>query len=332
MLTHYNLVANICQCQALPAKDFTPDDTVIAVLPFFHIYGMTILVNLVLCEGATVVTMPRFDLEQFLQIMQDYRVAFAYLVPPIALALAKRPLVDRYDLSKLRGINSGAAPLGADLARECATRLGCLVKQGYGLTETSPVTHTNLAVPDKIKLAAVGPCIPNTECMVVDVASGAALGPHQQGEIWVRGPQVMQGYLNRPDATAAMLDAAGWLRTGDIGYADEDGYFCIVDRIKELIKYKGYQVAPAELEAVLLAHPAIADAAVIGVADEEAGELPKAYLVRRGDVSAEEVIAFVAERVAPYKKVRTVAFIEQIPKSASGKILRRVLIARERAQ
>ncbi|HJZ47856.1 MAG TPA: AMP-binding protein, partial [Roseiflexaceae bacterium] len=325
-------VANICQCQALPVKDLTADDTLIAVLPFFHIYGMTILMNLALCEGTTVVTMPRFDIEQFLQIMQDYRVTFAYLVPPIVLALAKHPSVDKYDLSKLRALNSGAAPLGEDLAHACAARLGCLIKQGYGLTETSPVTHTNPLIREQIKIASVGPCIPNTECKVVDVASGAALGPNQPGEIWVRGPQVMLGYLNRPDATAAMIDAEGWPRTGDIGYADADGYFYIVDRIKELIKYKGYQVAPAELEAVLLAHPAIADAAVIPSADEEAGEVPKAYVVRRGAVSTDEVIAFVAERVAPYKKVRAVEFIEQIPKSASGKLLRRVLIERERAR
>jgi acyl-CoA synthetase (AMP-forming)/AMP-acid ligase II len=332
MLTHYNMVANICQCQALPAKDFTPEDTVIAVLPFFHIYGLTILMNLALCEGATVVTMPRFDLEQFLQIMQDYGVAFAYLVPPIVLALAKHPSVDKYDLSKLRCIHSAAAPLGEDLARGAGARLGCLVKQGYGLTETSPATHTTLAVPDKIKPAAVGPCIPNTESKVVDIASGAALEPNQPGEIWVRGPQVMQGYLNRPDATAAMIDAEGWLRTGDIGYADADGYFYVVDRIKELIKYKGYQVAPAELEAVLLAHPVIADAVVIPSANEEAGEIPKAFVVRRGEVTAEEIMAFVAERVAPYKKVRAVEFTDQIPKAASGKLLRRVLIEAEWAR
>jgi len=258
-------------------------------------------------------------------------VTFAYVVPPIVLALAKQPSVDKYDLSKLRCINSGAAPLGEDLARACATRLGCLVKQGYGLTETSPVTHATLPVPDKIKPAAVGPCIPNTESKVVDFVSEAALGPNQRGEIWVRGPQVMQGYLNRPDATAAMIDAEGWLRTGDIGYADEDGYFYIVDRVKELIKYNAYQVAPAELEALLLGHPAVADAAVVGRPDEAAGELPTAYIVAREAVSAEEIMAYIAERVAPYKKIRAVEFIEQIPKSASGKILRRVLIERERS-
>jgi len=194
MLTHYNMVANICQCQALPVKDVTPNDTLIAVLPFFHIAGMMFLMNFALCEGVTVVTMPRFDLEQFLQIMQDYGVTFAYLVPPIVLALAKHPSVDKYDLSKLRCIHSGAAPLGEDLARACAARLGCLVKQGYGLTETSPVTHTNPPIREQIKIASIGLCIPNTECMVVDVVSGAALGPNQQGEIWVRGPQVMRGY------------------------------------------------------------------------------------------------------------------------------------------
>jgi acyl-CoA synthetase (AMP-forming)/AMP-acid ligase II len=332
MLTHYNMVANICQFEALPAQDFTADDTIIAVLPFYHIYGMTILTNLTLCKGATVVTMPRFDLEQFLQIMQDYRVSFAYLVPPIVVALAKHPVVDKYDLSRLKGINSGGAPLGEPIAQACAERLGCLVKQSYGLTETSPVTHINPLIREQIKIASIGPCIPNTECMVVDVVSGAALGPNQQGEIWVRGPQVMKGYLNRPDATAAMLDDEGWLHTGDIGYADEDGYFYIVDRLKELIKYNAYQVAPAELEALLLGHPAVADAAVVGQPDEAAGELPTAYIVAREAVSAEEIMAFVAERVAPYKKIRAVEFIDQIPKSLSGKLLRRVLVERERAR
>src|SRR5262249_22130106 len=171
MLTHYNMVANICQCQAWPMKEWTTDDTLIAVLPFFHIYGMTILMNYALCEGATIVTMPRFDMEQFLQIMQDYGVTFAYLVPPIVLALAKHPSVDRYDLSKLRALNSGGAPLSEDLAHACAARLGCLIKQGYGLTETSPVTHTLPLIREQIKLASVGLCIPNTESKVVDVAS-----------------------------------------------------------------------------------------------------------------------------------------------------------------
>jgi acyl-CoA synthetase (AMP-forming)/AMP-acid ligase II len=181
-------------------------------------------------------------------------------------------------------------------------------------------------------VGAAGLPVRNTESTVVDIETGRQLGPNQQGEVWVRGPQVMKGYLNNPDATAATITDDGWLKTGDIGYYDEDGYFFIVDRLKELIKYKSYQVAPAELESVLLSHSAIADAAVIGVPDEEAGELPKAYVVLRGEITAEEIMAFVAERVAPYKKIRLVEFTDQIPKAASGKILRRVLIERERSQ
>ena len=183
-----------------------------------------------------------------------------------------------------------------------------------------------------MKLGAVGTAAPNTECKLVDPATGSELGPNQEGELWVRGPQVMKGYLNNLEATANTVDADGWLHTGDIGYADEDGHFFIVDRMKELIKYKGFQVAPAELEAVLLAHPAIADAAVIPCADEEAGEVPKAFVVLKGEASAEEIMDFVAERLAPHKKIRFVEFIAQIPKSASGKILRRVLVEKERAK
>jgi acyl-CoA synthetase (AMP-forming)/AMP-acid ligase II len=252
-------------------------------------------------------------------------------VPPIILDLAKHPLVDRYDLSKLRAINSGGAPLGEGVARACAERLGCIVKQGYGLTEASPVTHAvPTDPPDRIKLASVGPCLSNTEAKIVDLATGTELGPHQQGEIWVRGPQVMKGYLNHPEATAAAIDVEGWLRTGDIGYADEDGYFYIVDRAKEMIKYKGFQVAPAELEAILTTHPAIAEAAVIPSPDEAAGEVPKAFVVLRGEITPQGIMAYVAERVAPHKKIRRVELIEQIPTSPAGKILRRVLVERER--
>jgi acyl-CoA synthetase (AMP-forming)/AMP-acid ligase II len=182
------------------------------------------------------------------------------------------------------------------------------------------------------KIGGIGPPVPNTEARVVDVATGAELGPGQEGEVCVRGPQVMKGYLNRPDATAAMIDAEGWLHTGDIGYADKDGCFFIVDRLKELIKYKGMQIAPAELEAVLLTHPLVADAAVIPIANEECGEVPKAFVVLRSDVAPEEIMGYVAARVAPYKKLRAVEVIEQIPKAASGKILRRVLVERERAR
>ncbi len=328
MLTHYNLVANIVQSAGV--EPVTEKDVLIGVLPFYHIYGMTVILNFALYKGATIVTMPRFDLEQFLGLIEKHRITRMHLVPPIILALAKHPLVEKFDLSSLKVIVSGAAPLGEEVARTAAQRVGALVKQGYGLTETSPVTHLNPDDPAKVKLASVGPPIPNTECRVVDLQTGEDLGPGQLGEILIRGPQVMKGYLNNPEATAAALDSEGWLRTGDVGYVDEDGYFYIVDRIKEMIKYKGWQVAPAELEAILLSHPAVADAAVIPSPDPEAGEVPKAFVVKKAEVTEEELMAFVAERVAAYKKIRKVEFVEQIPKTLSGKILRRVLIEQER--
>jgi len=331
MLTHFNLVANLRQFEAV--HHTSEEDRVIGVLPFFHIYGMTVIMNAAVYLGATVVTMPRFDLEQFLQLVQDQRITRAYLVPPIILAMAKHPLVEKFDLSALRVVMSGAAPLDATLARACEERLGCDVIQGYGLTETSPVTHcTPDDDPAKNKPGCIGPLLPNTECRVVDWGTGENLGPNQDGELWIRGPQVMQGYLNNREATATTIDEEGWLHTGDIGHADADGYFTIADRLKELIKYKGYQVPPAELEAVLLSHPAVADAAVIPKADEEAGEVPKAFVVVKAEVSADAIMVFVAERVAPHKKIRHVEFIEEIPKSASGKILRRVLVERERGR
>jgi acyl-CoA synthetase (AMP-forming)/AMP-acid ligase II len=328
MLTHYNLVANVLQSEvALPLRD---GETVLGVLPFFHIYGLVVIMNLCLHVGATIVTMPRFELEACLETLQKYRISYANVVPPVVLAFAKHPAVDKYDLSALKTIFSGAAPLGEAMANAAARRLNCRVLQGYGLTETSPVTHAARADSPNPRPASVGQPIPNTEAKVVDVATGAELGPGQDGEICVRGPQVMRGYLNQPEATSNMIDPDGWLHTGDIGHADEDGWFHIVDRVKELIKYKGMQIAPAELEAVLLSHPGIADAAVIPVADEHAGEVPKAYVVARGPLTNEEVMAFVAERVAPYKRLRQVEITDAIPKSPSGKILRRVLVERER--
>jgi acyl-CoA synthetase (AMP-forming)/AMP-acid ligase II len=329
MLTHTNLVANVSQVAA--AGLVSEEDTLIGVLPFFHIYGLTVLMNISLAVGATVVVLPRYDLESFLQTLERYSVTFACVVPPIALALAKQDVVDHYDLSRLRAVVSGAAPLGVDVTNACRERVGCHVMQGYGLTEASPVTHLSPADPDRIAIGSVGQLLPNTEARIVDTASGLDLGPGKQGEIWLRGPQVMTGYRNRPEATAAMLDEDGWLHTGDIGCADGNGNFFVVDRLKELIKYKAYQVAPAELEALLLSHPAVADVAVIPSPDEDAGEAPKAFVVLQGEATAEELMAFVAARVAPYKKVRRLEFIGQIPKSATGKILRRVLVERERA-
>jgi acyl-CoA synthetase (AMP-forming)/AMP-acid ligase II len=327
MLTHHNLVANLLQSAC--AMDVGTADTVLGVLPFFHIYGMVVIMNLGLHLGATVVTMPRFELEACLQLMQQHRMTFANVVPPIVLALAKHPVVEKYDLSALRTVFSGAAPLGAAVAAAARDRLGVRVVQGYGLTETSPVTHATRVGSDD-KLAGIGPPLPNTEAKVVDVATGAELDANQEGEICIRGPQVMKGYLNRPEATAAMIDPEGWLHTGDVGYADAEGCFFVVDRVKELIKYKGLQIAPAELEAVLLSHPAVADAAVIPVPHEEAGQVPKGFVVLKAEAAPEAILEYVAGRVAPYKKLHHLEVTDQIPKSPSGKILRRVLVQRER--
>lgn len=331
MLTHANLVANILQTRAALPVD--AGEVLIGILPFYHIYGMTAIMGLALHAGATIVTMPRFEPEAFLQQLQDHGVTLAFLVPPIILLLAKHPLVDRYDLSRLRHITSGAAPLSEELASMCQRRLGCTVRQGYGLTETSPVTH--LCPPDvQDKMGSVGPSVANTETCIAAPATGQLLPIGETGEIWLRGPQVMRGYHNNPEATHAMVDDQGWLHTGDIGYIDADGYLYVIDRVKELIKYKGLQIAPAELEAVLLTHPDVADAAVIPSADEEAGEVPRAFVVLKAGarLTDEAVMAYVAERVAPYKRIRRVTFIDQIPKVPSGKILRRVLIERERAE
>jgi acyl-CoA synthetase (AMP-forming)/AMP-acid ligase II len=328
MLTHRNLVADICQ--TIVHQRLRETDRVIAVLPFFHIYGLVVLMNLPLYGGATVVTMPRFDLPEFLRLVQEYRITRAWVVPPIVLALAKQPLVDEFDLSSLNFMLSGAAPLSGELEIACGERLGCRMLQGYGLTETSPTTHS---VPDDLAgqmPGSIGPPVPNTECRILDVATREDAPAGEPGELCIRGPQVMKGYLHNPAATALAIDADGWLHTGDVARLEPDGSIRIVDRIKELIKYKGYQIAPAELEALLLTHPAIADAAVIPVPDEEAGEVPKAFVVPRGSITPEDVTRFVADHVAPFKKVRAVEIVDEIPKSPSGKILRRVLIERER--
>jgi acyl-CoA synthetase (AMP-forming)/AMP-acid ligase II len=335
MLTHHNLVANLCQIAG--TEQFDETDTLICVLPLFHIYAMQVIMNAGLRAGATIVMLPRFDLHALLGAIETHRITLAHFVPPILLTLCKQSAVDGYDLSSLKTIFSGAAPLGAEVARECAARFDCQIKQGYGMTETAPSTHMAPSDPDNERCNSIGWCVPNMECKIVDCETGAELGTGARGEICVRGPQVMRGYLNKPEATAQTIDPDGWLHTGDIGYVDEADYFYIVDRLKELIKYKGFQVAPAELEAVLLTHPAVADAAVVPSADEEAGEVPKAFVVLKTDAATsdattitEELLTYVAARVAPHKKIRRLEFIEQIPKSASGKILRRVLVARER--
>ena len=338
MLTHYNLVANLCQFHAFETRPrLEEDDMVLAVLPFFHIYGMVVVMKLALSYGATIVTMPRFDMEEFLSLIERYRITTLPMVPPMVLGLAKSPLVDQYDLSSLRTLFCGAAPLGAELSIEAGNRVGCAVVQGYGMTEASPVTHLSPKNASEAKPGSIGKVIPMTEVRIVDVDNGADVGPNTEGELWIRGPQIMRGYLNQPDATSQSIDESGWYRTGDIAYVDKDGFFYIVDRVKELIKYKGLQVSPAELEALLLTHRDVADAAVIPVPDEEAGEIPKAYIVAKSDeydetILADQIMAFIKDLVAPHKRIRLLEFTSTIPKSASGKILRRVLIEQVRSK
>lgn len=337
MLTHANLTANVAQIR--PLQGLTADDRLLAVLPFFHIYGMTVLLNAALHARAQLVIMPSFDLGEFLDNIATHRCTFVYIAPPVAVALAKHPLVDSYDLSSLRAVLSGAASLDADLGRAVADRLSCTVSQGYGMSELSPVSHITphdgglASVGTVAPLDSCGWTVPNSVSKLVDPDTGdeidiPAEGLSATGELWFKGPNVMAGYLGNEAATRETIDADGFLHTGDLAQVDSYGCVYVVDRLKELIKYKGYQVPPAELEAVLLGHPNIADAAVIGVQDKESGEeVPKAFVVKQpsSELSADEVMAFVAGLVAPYKKVRQVEFIDAIPKSSAGKILRREL-------
>ncbi|WP_026917419.1 AMP-binding protein [Gordonia shandongensis] len=335
-LSHRNLVANVAQIE--PLNGMTSDDVVLAVLPFFHIYGMTVLLNAALRARASLLVMPRFDLIAFLESVQRHRITYAFIAPPVAVALAKHPIIDEYDLSSIHTMLSGAAPLDEELGNAVAQRLDLHMLQGFGMSELSPVSHI---IPFdggvgtrgvRAPLSSVGWAVPNTENRIVDPATGAdvdipADGVSAPGELWVRGPNVMVGYLNNDAATAETIVDGDWLRTGDMATVDATGCVTIVDRLKELIKYKGYQVPPAELEALLLTHPQIADAAVIGVNDADGEEIPKAYVVAQdgAELSEDDVIAFTAERVAPYKKVRAVEFIDAIPKSSAGKILRKDL-------
>ena len=323
MLTHRNLVANLCQCES--AIPYDQDSSGLAALPFFHIYGMQVLMNGLLANGCTVISMPRFDLIQALELIQEHRITHFFAVPPMILALAKQPIIDQYDLSSLELVMSGAAPLGAELSEEAATRIQCDVIQGYGMTELSPVSH--MTPPGQYRPGSVGVTVPNSECRIVDPETGEDKAVGEEGELWVRGPMVMEGYLNNPKATEETIDNDGWLHTGDVAVIDEFEHVYIVDRVKELIKYKGFQVPPAELEALIISHPAVADVAVIGIPDDESGELPKAFVTLKPDmeVSEIEIRDFVAEKVATYKQIRMVEFIDEIPKSPSGKILRRFL-------
>jgi len=259
-------------------------------------------------------------------MLQEHRVTVVAAVPPVARALAFHPLVDRYDLSSLRLVLIGAAACPTEVERECRARLGCVVGQSFGMTELGPI-----ALPDEpLRPGALGRLVPGLEAVVVDRESGARLGAGETGELWVRSPQLMAGYLGDETATAATIDAQGWLHSGDLAQFDADGYLYVVDRLKELIKCRGYQVAPAQLEAELVLHPAVADAAVVPRPDEEAGELPVAYVALRAPAEPGAIAAWVAGRVAPYKRLADVIVVDEIPRSPSGKLLRRVLVERER--
>ena len=327
MLTHANLVTMLRQLNR--GLRVTGRDTLLAVPPFFHVMGFMATLALPLASGATVVTRPRFDLGRFLELVQRHRVTVLVVPPPVVAALAHHPLVDAHDLSSVELVVSGGAPLGADLQRAVAARVpGAAVGQGWGMTETA----VGATMPDRragTAAGSVGRVMPNTELRVVDPATGRDFGAGETGELWVRGPQVMAGYLNNPAATAEVLDADGWLHTGDLGRVD-DGDVFVVDRLKELIKVSAYQVAPAELEALLLSHPGVADAAVIPRQDAALGEVPVAVVVPRGEVDGEELMAWVAARVAPHKRIRAVRFADALPRTPSGKLLRRVLVDQDR--
>jgi len=323
MLSHRNLVANIEQC--IHAIHYQENEVALAALPFFHIYGMQVLMNSLISNGVMTITMPRFDMAEALQAVQDLKITRFFAVPPIIIGLVNAPIVDDYDTSSIKQVFSGAAPLGAELAAQAAARLGCEVVQGFGMTELSPVSH--LTVEGQYRPGTSGVTASNTESRVVDPDTGEDQPVGGRGELWVRGPQVMMGYLNNPTATAETIDADGWLHTGDIAIIDEHGHMSIVDRMKELIKFKGFQVAPAELEALLITHPKVADVAVIGIPDDEAGEVPKAFITTAPgvEVTLEEIQALVSENLVSYKQIRQLEVIDVIPKSAAGKILRKEL-------
>jgi acyl-CoA synthetase (AMP-forming)/AMP-acid ligase II len=321
LLTHRTIVANVCQI--LQAIANRPVGAALAFLPMFHIYGFAVVTLCGLARGNTLVTVPRFEPEPFLRAISTYRVRSLALVPPVLQFLATHPMVDQYDLSSLETISCGAAALGAALERQAGERLQRPVLQGFGMTESSGVVFTSdLESP---RAGSSGRLLPGTEARLVDPASGDDVAPGEAGELWIRGPQAFKGYRNQPEASAATITLDGWVRTGDIGRIDADGYLTITDRIKELIKVKGFQVAPAELEALLVTHPAVADVTVIGRPDERAGEVPVAYVVPRGAFDADAIKAWVAERVTAYKQLADVVRCDAIPKSPAGKILRRVL-------
>ncbi|MDM0111300.1 AMP-binding protein [Variovorax sp. J22R133] len=326
MLTHRAIVANVCQI--LEGSDWPQGMVSLAFLPMFHAMGFVLTTLSGLAAGGTLVTLPRFEPEAFLSAIATHRVTHVIAVPPVMQFLAGHPMVGTFDLSSLRIVGSGGAPMGAALEARVSTRLKCPTVQGYGMTEVSAVL-TLVDVRGALRPGSVGQVVPGTQARVVDAATGADVTQGEQGELWFRGPQLFAGYLDNPQATAATLTPDGWIRTGDIGRIDEDGFVFITDRLKELIKVNGESVAPAELEALLMTHPAVADAAVIGRPDERTGELPVAWVVPRSDLDAEALKAWFAERVAPCKRLADVVPVDAIPRNPAGKPLRRVLRARD---
>lgn len=325
-LTHRNLVANLRQSNDMLA--LTSDNTVMAFLPMFHIMGFAVITMGGLDAGVTLVTIPTFEPQLFCQTIQDHRVNTLYVVPPVVNFLAGHPLVDQYDLSSIELLGSGAAPLGADMEAAVAARLGCLVGQGFGMTEVAGTSTLPRKLGEGVfdlRPGSSGQLISSMEALIIDPESGESLGPYETGELWVRGPNCFDGYLNNADATAETIDGDGWLHTGDLCHFDDDGYLFVTDRLKELIKVKGFQVAPAELEALLITHPNVSDVAVVGRPDDRSGEVPVAHVVPNGELDIDELRRWVADQVADYKQLADVVIAEAIPKNPSGKILRREL-------
>ncbi|XP_068661327.1 4-coumarate--CoA ligase-like 9 [Aristolochia californica] len=328
LLTHRNMIAITAGLHGLRQLDGEVPGVSLFTVPLFHVFGLFMCVRAVATEE-TVVLLEKFDFVSMLKAIETYKVTYMPVSPPLVVAMAKSPEVDKYDLSSLIGVGCGGAPLSKEVTEKFSRRFpNVMVAQGYGLTETCGVV-SRTAGPEEIqRYGSTGRLAENLEAKIVDPETGEPLPPGKQGELWLRGPSIMRGYVGDDESTAATLNSEGWLKTGDLCYVDEDGFLYIVDRLKELIKYKAYQVPPAELEALLQSHPEIADAAVIPYPDEEAGQIPMAYVVRQpgSDLNESQIIDYIAKQVAPYKKIRRVAFINAIPKSPAGKILRKELI------